>query len=87
MVPVESWPARCPLPGWARLLRHGVPLQAGEKGNGANSVLLNALRLPRTWLQLAAERLRTLGPMSRDEKLMVATMAGCVLLWVSCCSY
>jgi DASS family divalent anion:Na+ symporter len=31
---------------------------------------------------LAAERLRKMGPMSRDERIMLGTMAGAVMLWV-----
>lgn len=34
-------------------------------------------------LQLAAERLEKMGPMSRDEKIMLATMGAAVCLWVA----
>ena len=34
-------------------------------------------------LQLAAERLTKMGPMSRDEKIMLGTMAAAVCLWVA----
>ncbi len=34
-------------------------------------------------MQLASERLQKMGPMSRDEKIMLGTMGCAVLLWVS----
>ena len=34
-------------------------------------------------LQLATERLRSMGPMSRDEKIMLGTMGAAVCLWVA----
>lgn len=35
--------------------------------------------------QLAEEKLVQMGPMSRDEKIMLCTMGGAVLLWVGVC--
>jgi DASS family divalent anion:Na+ symporter len=34
-------------------------------------------------LQLAEQRLEKMGPMSRDERIMLGTMAAAVCLWVS----
>ena len=50
----------------------------------ACAALINLLPLHlMPWPQLAAERLAKMGPMSRDEKIMLATMGAAVCLWVA----